>query len=376
MTGLRIPMYRPLIQEEELEAAREALEMGWLGMGSYVSDFESAIRSYLGSGDRYVAVLSTGHAALHVGLLLAGVGPGDEVLTPAFNNVADFQAILNTGAEPVLCDIRDDTLCIDIAKAEALVSSRTRAMIVMDYGCALCDHDGVETFARAHGLRVVHDAAHSFGSKYRGKMIGSFSDICMFSFDPVKSITCIEGGALVVRSPEELEAVHETRLIGMGQPAEIMYQNRRAWTYDVKRLGFRYHMPNLHAAIGLAQLRKIGAITESRRSAARYLREHLLDVPGVRTPPADFWDITPFLFYVRVPDTRRRAFREHLAEHGVETGVHWQPAHWFTLFRNCRRGDLSVTERASREIVSLPLHSCMSRDSLDAILAAIRSFPG
>src|SRR5207249_9483501 len=123
------------IRQEEIAAAVAALEMGWLGMGSYVGEFEEALKQYLHAGDRHVVAVSTGHAALHLGLLVAGVGPGDEVITPAFNNIADFQAILATGATPVFCDIRDDSLCIDVAAAEKLVTSHTKAIIPMDYDC-------------------------------------------------------------------------------------------------------------------------------------------------------------------------------------------------------------------------------------------------
>ena len=369
-----IPMYKPLIEEEEIKAAKEALEMGWLGMGSYVAKFEEAIKQYVDASNKYVATVSTGYAALHLGLLVASVGPGDEVITPSFNNIADFQAILATGAEPVFCDIDDSTLCIDLDKAEELISPQTKAIIVMDYGCMLCDHDRIAEFAGKHGVRVIHDAAHSFGSKYKGRMIGSFSDICMFSFDPVKNITCIDGGALIVQTEEELKMIHEMRLIGMGQPAAVMYRNQRAWTYDVRRIGYRYHMANLHAAIGLAQLRKMKIITESKRFASRRLSEKLGQIPEISVPQTDFSDITPFLYYVRVPETRREAFREHLRNQGVETGIHWQPGHWFTFFKNCRKGDLSVTDKIGREIVSLPLHSCMSTHDLDRIVRSITSF--
>jgi dTDP-4-amino-4,6-dideoxygalactose transaminase len=154
-----------------------------------------------------------------LGLIIAGVGPGDEVITPSFNNIADFQAVLATGASIVFCDIDDKSLCIDLSKAESLITEKTKAMIVMDYDCVLCDHDRINELARKYKIRIVHDAAHAFGSKYRGKLIGSFSDICMFSFDPVKTITCIDGGALVVKNKREVEILHEMRLVGMGQPA-------------------------------------------------------------------------------------------------------------------------------------------------------------
>ncbi len=370
----QIPVFKPLLEAEEFEASRQALELGWLGMGSYVGDFEAQIKQYLEADDRHVAAVSTGHAAIHLGLLVMGLGPGDEVITPSFNNAADFQAILATGAAPVFCDIEEHSLCIDLDKAAALVSPRTKAVIVMDYDCVLCDHDRVAEFAHAHNLRVLHDASHSFGSRSKGRRIGSFSDVTTFSFDPVKTITCIDGGALIVRSEEELARIHEMRLIGMGQPATVMYTNARAWTYDMRGIGFRYHMANLHAAIGLAQLAKMDVISQSRNSACRYYNERLSGMPEVIVPQTDFHDITPFLYYIRVPGEKREPLRAFLTERGIDTGIHWQPGHWFTLLKDCRRGDLSVTERVGHEVLSLPLHSKMKTETLDRVIEGIRGF--
>lgn len=371
---MNVPVYKPYLGPEEIEAATRALELGWLGMGSYVGAFETALSTALAAGDRHVVAVSTGHAALHLALLLVGVGPGDEVITPSFNNIADLQAILATGAEPVFVDIDPLTLCIDLDRARQMITPATKAMIVMDYGCHLCDHDRVDELADQYGFRVIHDAAHSFGSRHRGRPIGSFSDIAMFSFDPVKTITSIDGGALVVRTEEEMNALHEMRLIGMKQASSVMYGNRRAWSYDVERLGFRYHLANLHGAVGLAQLSKIEVIAESRRALFRHYRQHLDDLPGLTLPEQDVSDIVPFMFYVRVKDGRRDSFRRFLAERGIDTGIHWQPAHQFTLFRDCRRGPLAVTEEVGREIVSLPFHSQMDPHAREAVIGAVRAF--
>jgi dTDP-4-amino-4,6-dideoxygalactose transaminase len=162
-------------------------------MGSYVARFEEELAALVAGPDRHVVAVSTGHAALHLALLVAGVGPGDEVITPSLNNIADFQAIVATGATPVMCDVSDEDLCIDLEQAESLVTPRTRA-----------ERDGLRMLgvrprrrrglAERHGLRVVHDAAHSIGSRHRGRPVGNFSDMTMFSFDPVKTITSIDGG--------------------------------------------------------------------------------------------------------------------------------------------------------------------------------------
>lgn len=370
----RIPVFKPLIEDEEIEAASQSLRLGWLGMGASVGEFERSLGELLNLEDRQVVAVSTGHAALHLAMLIAGIGPGDEVLTPSFNNIADFQAILAVGAEPVLCDIDEGTLCIDVAKAEELISPRTKAIIAMDYDCCLADHDAVNELAGRRGLRVIHDAAHAIGSRYKGRKVGSFSDLTMFSFDPVKTITCIDGGALVVRSEEEAERLHELRLIGMAQPREVMYGNRRAWTYDVKSLGFRYHMANLHAAVGLAQLRKFDRISRTRQATCRLYNELLEPIEAVRTPASTFTEVTPFLYYILVAAEQRQPLRDFLSERQIDTGIHWQPGHWFTLLKDARRGNLEVTEQVGSSVLSLPLHSDMPEELVHYICDNIRQF--
>ncbi len=321
----QIPLFRPLIGDEEIQAAQEALEMGWLGMGSYVGQFEAAIEQGLGEHTRQVVAVSTGTAALHLCLLLAGVGEGDEVITPAFNNVADFQAILACGGRPVFCDIDQTTLCLDVERAAELVSSRTKALIAMDYSCLLAEHAEVARLANEHRFRVVHDASHSFGSVGPAGPVGAFSDLCTFSFDPIKSVTCIDGGAVVVQESTEADRLREMRLIGMTQPASVMYQNQRAQTYDVTNLGYRYHMSNLHAALGLAQIAKLETITNTRRATCQAYNNAFTGLEGLTFPQTDFEDVTPFSYYVRVHSDRRSDFRKWLAGRGVDTGFHWPP---------------------------------------------------
>lgn len=369
-----IPVFKPLIEEEEISAATHSLKQGWLGMGKSVGKFEAAVKEFLEIENKHVVAVSTGHAALHLSLMLIGLKPGDEVITPSFNNIADFQAIIATGAHPVFCDICIDTLCIDVAKLEPLIGPRTKAIIVTDYACMVSDHDKIQALAKKHNLRVIHDAAHSFGSYYKGKKVGSFSDITMFSFDPVKTMTCIDGGILVVDTEEEVKRLHQMRLIGMGQSADLMYENKRAWTYDVERLGFRYHMANLHGAIGLAQLKKMSAITSSRQTACQDYNTLLKSIDQIITPKSDFSHVTPFLYYIRVKDSFRDSLREFFKKNRVDTGVHWQPGHFFSLFKQAKCGDLSVTEQIASEILSLPLHSSMDSSDVRKIAKLIETF--
>ena len=370
----QIPVFKPLVGNDEVQAASRSLIGGWHGMGASVGLFEKELSSFLQLKDRSIVAVSTGHAALHLAMLLIGVGDGDEVITPSFNNVADLQAIMAVGARPVFCDIDEETLCIDLVKAQELVSPKTRAIIAMDYGCHLVDHEHLESFASRNNLRVVHDAAHSFGSRYKEKMIGTFSDICMFSFDPVKTITCLDGGALIVKTKEEVASLHEMRLIGMNQPSSVMYGNARAWTYGVSRLGFRYHLANLHAEIGRCQLTKISRIAATRRSSCDLYNYSLRDVKEVTLPKQNFEEVLPFIYYIRVPKESRNDLREFLRERGVDTGIHWQPGHEFELFKNSRRGSLEVTDKISQEIVTLPLHSEMLEEDVLAVSCAIKLF--
>ena len=370
-----IPLYQALIEQEELDAVTDALRLGKLGMGAVVGDFEQAVHKVIDGDSRYVAAVSTGHAALHLSLLIAGVGPGDEVITPSLAHLADVQAIKAVGAEPVFCDIEDATVCIDVDRAAELVGPRTRAIVALDYGCHLCDHDALTALAEERELRIVHDAAHSFGSFSKGRPVGSFSDLCMFSFDPVKALSAIDAGVVVVRTEEELRRVHRLRRIGSSEPAELMYRNVREWTFDVQETGFRYHLSNVHAALGLAQLGKLDRIRASRQAACQRYVDNLGDTPWLRVPDTSFGEVNPFLFYVRVGDGRREDFRSKLEAFGIETGVHWHPAHRLTQFADCRQGPLSVTDAVADEIVSLPLHSGMSLDTVDRVCDVALSFP-
>ena len=373
----QIPVFKPLMEREEISAASESLERGWLGMGSYVAEFEESMASVLEldeASNRHVVAVSTGHAALHLSLLMMNIGLGDEVITPSFNNTADFQAIAACGASPVFVDVNLDSLCIDVDKIEELITPKTKCIVAMDYDVFLCDHDALSALSKRTGIPILHDAAHSFGSTYKGKKIGHQHPYTMFSFDPVKSITCIDGGAIVVEGLENVKRLQAKRLIGMTQPASLMYSNSRAWTYDVEELGFRYHMANTHAAVGIAQINKLPVIMSTRQATCqRYLTE-LNALDWIIAPDTDFSLINPFLYYIRVLDGHRKSLREYMNKNGVDTGIHWTPGHEFSMFKECRRGDLTVTKKISEEILSIPLHSKMSEEDVSKVINVLKSF--
>lgn len=367
-----IPVFQPVIGVDTIKAVVDALHAGWLGMGAITQAFEDGIARFLGLEGRYVLATNTGTSALHLGLLAAGVGPGDEVITPAFNFVADHQAIVATGAAPVLCDVDEVTLGLDPDKAAALIGPRTKAIVPLHFGGVAGRVKELFALAERHRVRIVEDATHAFGTRVDGRAVGSFGDITCFSFDPVKVITSIDGGAVVVGDAAVLEQLRHWRFLGIDRETMARYKNSRAWEYDVVSQGFRYHMTNINAAVGVSQLTRVEEFITSRRHACRLYNRLLADVAEVRCPATDFEDVSPFIYTVRVPAARRERLIERLRASGIATGIHFLPAQDFTYLKSCRRGDLAVTERVSREILTLPLHTHMPEATVERVAAAIR----
>jgi len=211
----RIPVFAPCTGIDTLKHLTDALDVGWIGMGATTKEFEDRISAFLGLTDRQVIATNTGTSALHIALVAAGVKPGDEVITPSFNYVADHQAIRMAGAEVVMCDIRDDNLGIDCAKAEPLITKKTKAIIPLHFAGLPCDQAGVFSLAKKHKLRVIEDAMHGFGTAIGGRKLGSYGDITCFSFDPVKIVTSIDGGCVIVASDQEFSNLQRLRLLGV-----------------------------------------------------------------------------------------------------------------------------------------------------------------
>jgi len=371
-----IPVFQPVIGVDTIKAVVDALHAGWLGMGAVTKAFEDGLARFLGLQDRYVLATNTGTSALHLGLLAAGVGPGDEVITPAFNFVSDHQAIVATGAAPVLCDVDDTSLGLDPDKAAALIGPRTKAIVPLHFGGVAGRVKELYSLAERHRLRVVEDATHAFGTRVDGRAIGSFGDVTCFSFDPVKVITSIDGGAVVVNDAATLERLRHWRFLGIDRETLARYQNSRAWEYDVVSQGFRYHLTNINAAVGLSQLARADEFIASRRQACRLYSRLLAGVGGVRCPTTDFEDVSPFIYTVRVPAAHREGLITHLRGRGIATGIHFLPAQDFTYLRSCRRGDLAVTECVTREILTLPLHTHMAPATVERVATAIREHLG
>lgn len=373
MASETIPVFVPHLGIDTLKAVTDAFDVGWIGMGATTQEFENALQRILQT-DRHVVATMTGSAALHLGLLLAGIGEGDEVILPSFNFIADVQAILWCGAMPVFCDIDERTLGLDPLRVVDLITPRTKAIMPLHFSGFAVDLDAIYQIAADHRLRVIEDATHALGSSYRGRLIGSFGDITCFSFDPVKIITSLDGGAVVCRTDEDISFLHRLRLLGIDKDTIERYRNRRAWDYDVMDTGYRAHMTNINAAIGLSQLRRLNEFISNRRRVCEMYNNAFSGLDWLITPDVDFSEVGPFIYTVRICHNRRTAFIDHLLQHGISTGIHFLPCHQKTLCRAMRRGPLPVTEQVGSEIVTLPLWSHMPHETVERVIAAVLSF--
>lgn len=370
----RIPVFQPHIGVDTVKHLVDALDVGWLGMGATTKEFEDRICQYLGLGDRRVVVTNTGTSALHIALIAAGIGPGDEVITPSFNYVADHQAIRMAGADVVMCDIRDDNLGIDGQSVEALITERTKALMPLHFAGIPCDQTEVYRLAERFNLRVIEDATHALGTTINNSKIGSYGDIACFSFDPVKIITSIDGGCVVVADEAAEKRLHHLRLLGVDKDTSIRYRNNRAWDYDVVSQGFRYHLTNIMASVGISQINRIDEFIRSRREVCVKYSAAFADIGGVRIPSTDFSTVSPFIYTLRVLNGKRDALIHHLQQRNIDVGIHFVPVHEHTYFAKARRGPMKNTERVVKEIVTLPLHSNMRPDFVERVIDGITTF--
>ena len=371
-----LPLYSPYLGPEVHAAASHALSEGWLALGPLTRQFESELAAYLElDASRPLVSTSSCTAALHLAALVAGAGPGDEVICPAFTYVADHQAITQTGADVVLCDIEERTLGADPASIEALITERTKAVVVVHYAGIPCDIEAILEIGRRRGIRVIEDAAHALGTRLNGRPIGSFGDMACFSFGPVKMITSLEGGCVITPDPADKEVLEQLRLLGVTADTAARYEKGRAWDYDVVRQGFRYHLGSVQASIGLSQLAMIDTFTENRRQYCQQYNEGLAGIPGVVVPATDFAEVGAYIYVIRVDGAAtREALMAHLKADGIGSGIHYFGAQDYTYYRGARKGDLSVTERVSDQVVSLPLHGIMDDGAVERVVASIRSF--
>jgi len=366
-----IPVAKPFIGSEELSKVKEVFDTGWLGMGSVVPEFEESLRAYLGA--RHAIAVNTGTSALHITLTSLDIKKGDEVILPSLTFVSTPHAALACNAKVVFCDVQPHTLNVDIGDIRKKITGRTRAIMPVHYSGMPCDMDDILKLAKKNGIHVVEDAAHAIGSKYKGRMIGSFGDVSCFSFDPIKVITCGEGGAVATNNDRLAKKIVIKRIMGIDKDTYSRYKNRRSWFYRVKDLGYRYHMSNINAAIGMVQLKKIDVFLGRRRKIAKVYDDNLKDIKEVGLIRKDYDSIAPFNYIIKVTGNKRARLMEFLKDREIETGVHYIPNHLQPFFKKFKVR-LPVTEKIAGEILTLPLYYGMKDDDVNRVVSAIKQF--
>ncbi len=360
MTREFIPPAKPIIGDEERTAVDAVLRSGMVAQGPQVKAFEEEFAAQMVSGRECVAV-NSGTSGLHLGLLAAGIGPGDEVLVPSFTFAATGNSVALTGATPVFVDIEPEYFCMDPAAAEAAVTGKTKAILPVHLYGHPADMPALQAVADRHGLAIFEDAAQAHGSSLSGQMVGTFGTFGMFSLYPTKNMTSGEGGMVSCADPETARRVRLLRNQGM----ERQYAN--------ELVGLNNRMTDIHASIGRVQLTKVGAWTEQRQSNAAFLDANL---EGVTVPPVADGAVHVYHQYtIRVAEDRDRVVTALREEWQVGSGVYYPiPNHRLESLAPFAPGlDLPQTEKAASEVISLPVHPSLTQEHLDRIVEAVNA---
>jgi dTDP-4-amino-4,6-dideoxygalactose transaminase len=373
MTAPFLPFTRPAIDAESIAAVAEVFRSGQLASGPKVQAFEAALAAYLGCG-RHVRVMTSATAGLEMALEVAGIGEGDEVIVPAMSFAASANVVARVRAKPVFVDIELRSRNIDAALIEAAISARTRAIMPVHFSGLAVDMDAVQSIAAKHGLRVIEDAAHAIGTRYRGRLIGSFGDLTVFSFHPNKNMTSIEGGAIATGDEQAARLFEQYRFHGIKRNAE--------GEIDVLFPGAKSNLTDVAAQIGIDQLKRLDGFNERRRALAeRYFAE--LDgfsgaVLPARGDSGHAWHMFQLLIDFAGRGITRAAFQKMMAERGIGIGVHYPCIPGLAYYRQLgyRPEDTPVAARVGRETVTLPLFPAMRDEDVPRVCGALREVLG
>ena len=373
-----LPFSKPTIRQAEIDEVVDSLKSGWITTGPKAQKFEEAFAAY--TGFPIALALSSATAGLHIGLMALGIKPGDEVITTPMTWVATTNMIEVLGAKPVLVDIHPDTLQIDEAQVAAAVTPRTVGILPVHFGGAPCHMDPLMEVARNHGLWIFEDAAHGVGTLYKGRHVGCFDRLGVFSFHPIKNMTTAEGGVLVLRDEAMAKTLRALRFHGLEKQAWNRYAEGGTAQVEVIMPGFKYNFMDLQAAIGLPQLASVNDFNNRRRELAALYQDLFADVPELQLPvmPSYGHHATWHLYPVRVKDAfgmNRDAFMAELKARNVGTGIHFKAVHTHPYYRQKYPGIEKALPHAtwvSERICSLPLFPAMTEDDVRYVVAAVK----
>jgi dTDP-4-amino-4,6-dideoxygalactose transaminase len=373
MTAPFLPFTRPAIDAETIAAVGEVFRSGQLASGPKVQAFEVALSAYLGEG-RQVRVMTSATAGLEMALEIAGIGEGDEVIVPAMSFAASANVVARLRAKPVFVDVELRSRNIDVALIEPKITARTRAIMPVHFSGLAVDMDAVQSIAAKRGLRVIEDAAHAIGTRYRNRLIGSFGDLTVFSFHPNKNMTCIEGGAIATGDGKAAHLVEQYRFHGIERNAE--------GEIDVMFPGTKSNLTDVAAQVGIEQLKRLDGFNARRRALANLYFAELEDFSGAVLPArgdsGHAWHMFQLLIDFAARGMTRPAFQKMMAARGIGIGVHYPCIPGLSYYRQqgYRPEDTPVAARIGRETVTLPLFPAMQDEDVGRVCGALREVLG
>ena len=373
-----LPYGRHSVDEADIQAVVDVLRSDWLTTGPKVAEFEEAFAARVGAA--HAVSFSSGTAALHAAACAAGLKTGDEAITTPMTFAATANCVLYQGATPVFADVSADTLNLDPERITKNISSKTRAILPVDYAGHPADLTPIMEIAQRHGLIVIEDACHALGAEYRGKRVGCIADMTVFSFHPVKHITTGEGGMVATDNAQFAETLQRFRNHGISSDAR-QRQSAGQWHYEMVMLGFNYRLPDIACALGIEQLKRLDANLARRREVATRYTNAFRQVPGIIPPvtrsevdPA--WHLYPIrLDLAKLTADRAQIFRALWAEN-IGVNVHYIPVHLHPYYRDRfghKQGDFPIAEDAYARLISLPMfHGMSDQDGEDVIRAVTK----
>jgi len=373
-----LPLSKPSITEDEINAVAEVLRSGWITTGTKNAELEQSVSQITGA--KYAVALSSATAGMHLLLKALGIGPGDEVITPSMTWVSTANQIELCGATPVFVDVNRDTLMVEAEMIEPLINDRTRLIVPVHYAGASLDLDPLRALAARHGVPLVEDAAHAIGTKYKGTPIGN-SGTAIFSFHPIKNITTGEGGMLCTDDAELADRIRQLRFHGLGVDAYDRETQGRAPQAEVLTPGYKYNLPDMNAVLGLGQLARLDALNARRTEIAEMYLDLLKDVNEIQPLHQPAYEMTHcwHLFVIRVDTDRlsmsRDKFMQSLKDKQIGTGLHFRATHTQKFYLE-KYADSKIslpnTEWNSDRICSLPLFPDMTDEDVQRVVAAIK----
>ena len=367
----------PNITNNDKKSVNETLDSGVLTNGPNLSKFEKSFSKFTNSN--YSVGVSSATAALHLSLKALGIGKNDQVIVPDLTFVATANAVLMTGAVPIMADVNLDDFNINIESIKKNITKKTRGIIPVHFAGNPCNMNKIMEIAKKNNLYVVEDCAHALGSFYKNKHVGTFGHIGCFSFYPTKNITTLEGGMVITKSKEFSNYIATSRNHGITKTLEERYAKDFPWDYDISEAGYNYRMDEIRAVLGITQLNRINKINQNRRNSVKYYNEKFSNIEGIE--PQNILNIKEnscHLYIVKINHEKfgidRNSVSKKLLKRGIQTSVHYKPLHKFSIFKNIKIYDnLKNSNILYDEILSLPLYSGISKKEQDIVINELKN---